>query len=120
MSESYELNGQIKVINETQTFDSGFQKRELVVTTEGDTDYPQDVKLEVIKDKCALLDQFREGQNVTVKFNLRGNEYKGKYYVNLQAWRIESDDIPQDEPAAEPDPAQEPAGDDDVTDPIPF
>ena len=24
-----------------------------------------------------------------VSFNIRGNEYKGRYYVNLQAWRIE-------------------------------
>jgi hypothetical protein len=26
---------------------------------------------------------------VMVSFNLRGNEYNGKYYVNLQAWKIE-------------------------------
>jgi single-strand DNA-binding protein len=24
-----------------------------------------------------------------VSFNLRGNEFNGKYYVNLQAWKIE-------------------------------
>ena len=29
------------------------------------------------------------GQEVTVHFNLRGNEYNGKYYVNLQAWRLD-------------------------------
>ena len=118
MSESYELNGQIKVIGETNEYGSnGFTKREVVVTTEADTDYPQDLKVEFIKDKCGILDQFREGQNVTVKFNLRGREYNGNYYVNLQAWRIESDDIPQDEPAAVPDPVQEPAG---VDDDLPF
>jgi len=25
---------------------------------------------------------------VSVAFNLRGNEYNGKYYTNLQAWKI--------------------------------
>ncbi len=76
----------IKVILDTQTFGSGFAKREFVITTE--EKYPQDVKLEVIKEKVALLDKFSEGQRVKASFNLRGNEYKGKYYVNLQAWKI--------------------------------
>ena len=82
-----EIVGKIKVINETQTFDSGFQKREIVVTTE--ETYPQDIKLEFTKDKCSILDQYKVGQDVKVSFNLRGNEYNDKYYVNLQAWRIE-------------------------------
>lgn len=85
-----EIVGKIKVINETQTFDSGFQKREFVVTTE--ETYPQDIKLEFVKDKCSLLDMYQEDQSVTVGFNLRGNEYNGKYYVNLQAWKIGHND----------------------------
>tara|TARA_R110000751_G_scaffold303492_1_gene418211 strand:- start:806 stop:1147 length:342 start_codon:yes stop_codon:yes gene_type:complete len=85
-----EIVGKIKVINETQTFDSGFQKREIVVTTE--ETYPQDIKLEFTKDKCSILDQYKVGQSVTVAFNLRGNEYNGKYYVNLQGWKIGHND----------------------------
>ena len=85
-----EVVGKIKVINETQTFDSGFQKREIVVTTE--ETYPQDIKLEFTKDKCSILDQYKVGQSVTVAFNLRGNEYNGKYYVNLQGWKIGHND----------------------------
>jgi len=81
-----ELTGTIKLIGETQTFDSGFQKREFVLTT--DDQYPQDVKFEVVKEKCTELNRFKPGQKVTVAFNVRGNEYKGKYYVNLQAWMI--------------------------------
>ena len=85
-----EVVGKIKVINETQTFDSGFQKREIVVTTE--ETYPQDIKLEFTKDKCFIIDQYKVGQSVTVAFNLRGNEYNGKYYVNLQGWKIGHND----------------------------
>ena len=83
---SYELEGTIKVIGNTQIFDSGFQKREFVVTT--DEKYPQDVKLEVLKDNCDTLDSYNAGDVVNVSFNVRGNEYKDRYFVSLQAWRI--------------------------------
>jgi len=82
-----EVAGKIKLVNDVQTFDSGFQKREFVVTTE--EQYPQDIKLELIKDKCNLIDAFQPGDDVVVQFNLRGNEYNGRYFVNLQAWRLE-------------------------------
>ncbi len=82
-----DLEGSIKVIFDTQTFSSGFQKREFVVTTK--EQYPQDVKFELIKEKTDLIDPYKEGDTLKVHFNIRGNEYNGKYYVNLQAWRIE-------------------------------
>ena len=84
----YELEGTVKLIEDTQTFGSGFQKREFVVTTE--EKFPQDVKFECTKDKIELLEKVRTGDRVKVSFNIRGNEYKGRYYVNLQAWRIEN------------------------------
>jgi hypothetical protein len=83
---SLELTGKVKVINDTQTFDSGFTKREFVITT--GNEYPQDIKFEIIKDKVQLLNSVNVGDNVQVSFNLKGNEYNGKYYVNLQAWRL--------------------------------
>ena len=84
----YEANGKIKLISETQNFPSGFSKREFVVTT-GDTKYPQDLKFEMVKDKCAVLDNYKEGSDVKVSFDVRGNEYNGKYYVNLSCWKLE-------------------------------
>ena len=80
------LNGKVKLILDLQSWDSGFTKREFVITT--NEQYPQDVKLECIKDKTSLLDGLAEGDEVEVSFNVRGNEYNGKYYVNLQAWRL--------------------------------
>ena len=79
----------IRDSNDTQTFGSGFTKREFVITT-GDSKYPQDIKFEVVKDKCSLLDQFSIGQAVNVSFDIRGNEYNGKYYVNLNCWKIQA------------------------------
>lgn len=83
----YEIEGTIKVIMDIMTFGSGFTKREFVITS-GDDKYPQDIKMEFVKDKTALLDRFRPGQRVKVGFEIRGNENNGKYYVSLSAWRI--------------------------------
>lgn len=85
---SYEMEGSVKLVEETQTFSSGFSKREFVITTE--EKYPQDVKFECTKEKIDMLEKVREGDKVKVSFNVRGNEYKGRYFVNLQAWKIEA------------------------------
>lgn len=82
-----DITGSIKEIGKTQTFDSGFQKKEFVVTT--NETYPQDIKMELVKDKCGLLDKYRINDSVKVHFNIRGNQNNGKYFVNLQAWKIE-------------------------------
>ena len=95
-----DLNGKIKLIYDTQEFASGFKKREFVVTTQ--EQYPQDVKFEAIKEKVDLLDTYKPGDEVNVNFNIRGNEYQGKYYVNLQAWRLERGQGAAPQPQAEP------------------
>lgn len=85
----YEVAGKIKLINDTQSFPSGFTKREFVVTTAADK-YPQDLKFEVVKDKCSMLDNFEPEQDVQVSFDIRGNEFNGKYFVNLSCWKIQA------------------------------
>lgn len=86
---AYEISGTVKAIFDTQTFSSGFSKREFVITTPDK--FPQDVKLECLKDKTSLLDDLAEGQSVKVHFDINGREYNGRYFVNLIAWRIEAD-----------------------------
>jgi single-strand DNA-binding protein len=82
-----EIKGKIILIGEIQTIgDKGFTKREFVIET--NENYPQKVKFELNKDACSKVDQFKVGNGVEVSFNLRGNEYQGKYYVNLQAWKV--------------------------------
>lgn len=82
-----EVKGTIKQIGELQTFESGFQKVEFVLTT--DEQYPQDIKFECLKEKADNLLKFNKvGDYVDVSFNLRGNEYNNKYYVNLVAWKV--------------------------------
>ncbi len=86
---AYELTGKVKLLQETQTFGSGFQKREVVVTVE-DGRYPQDICLEFVQDKISLLESIQAGQEVTATFDIRGREYNGRYYNNLQGWKLET------------------------------
>ena len=94
------IKGKIKVIGETQTFESGFSKRQLVLTTL--EQYPQDLAVEFVKDKTSVLDSCDVGDSVEVAINLRGNEYNGKYYVNLQGWKINKEGKEQQVAAGAP------------------
>lgn len=86
---SYTTEGRIIAIEEPQSFASGFTKREFVI--EADEKYPQQVKFECVKDGVAMLDGRKIGDHVTVHFNLRGREYNGRYFVNLNCWKIEGE-----------------------------
>jgi len=100
---AYDLTGKVKLIQEPQTFSSGFTKREVVVTVE-DGKYPQDINLEFLQDKVSLLDNLTEGQEIKVFFDIRGREYNGKYFNNLVGWKIESEDaVPATTTDGEPD-----------------
>ena len=89
-----EIQGKIKMIDETKTFGSnGFRKREVVVTTQ--EQYPQHILVEFIQDKCDLLNSYNVGQDVKISINLRGREWTNpqcevKYFNSIQGWRIES------------------------------
>lgn len=89
MANSFELTGILKVLDETQTFASGFSKREFVIEVP-DGKYPQLIKFEALKEKINLLDSVNIGDELKVTFDLRGREYNGKYFVNLNAWKVES------------------------------
>lgn len=88
-----EVVGTLKVKFETQKVSDRFQKREFVLTTEANTPYPQYVTFQITQDKCSMLDQFSEGDELRVQFNLRGREWNGpngiKYFNTLDAWRVE-------------------------------
>ena len=41
-------------------------------------------------DKIEMLNHHNEGDKVDVSFNLSSREYNGRYFHNIDAWRIES------------------------------
>lgn len=95
-----ELQGTVKKIGETQTYTSGFQKREIVLLT--DEQYPQPIQIDFLSDKIDLLQNVKEGESVKVGINIRGREWTNpqgevKYFNSISAWRLEkiSGDTPQ-------------------------
>jgi len=84
----YEIQGILHHIADVQVFESGFKKREFVVQIE-DGKYPQNIKIEAIKDDVLYLESYLLGDSISCSFNLRGNEYNGKFYVSLQAWKFD-------------------------------
>jgi hypothetical protein len=116
----FEINGTIKKVFEEQTFGSGFNKREFVLTIESGR-FPQDIKFECVKDKVALVADLKPGAQVKVSFDLRGREWKESYFVNLNAWKIEAVGAAPAAPAPEDDgaPLPESPGET-VDDDVPF
>jgi hypothetical protein len=98
MGKSYEVFGIIHTIDETKSYGtSNFEKREFVIKVTGPEEkeqYPNYVALELIKDKCTILDAYEVGQEIKVQFNLGGRLWAGngngeKCFVSLTAWKIE-------------------------------
>ena len=99
-----ELQGKLIHVGDIQTFESGFTKRVFAIET--DDKYPQKVPFELFKDSVDLIESYNIGDIVKVQFNIRGNEYNGKYYCSLNAWRIENV-APFQEPAQNAEEYQE-------------
>lgn len=108
-----ELTGTITKIGDIQTFASGFQKREIVLTTQ--EQYPQPIAIEFVQDKIDLADAHKEGDSVTIGINLRGRKWtspqgEDKYFNSIVGWKIIADkgtEAPT--PAPEKTPAPTPA-----------
>ncbi len=87
-----EISGKVTKIFDTQTFSSGFKKREVIVTTQ--EQYPQPLSIEFLQDKTDLADQINVGDDVKVSINLRGREWTSpdgvvKYFNSIVGWRVE-------------------------------
>ncbi|MGS0748022.1 DUF3127 domain-containing protein [Halpernia sp. GG3] len=98
-----DLQGTIKKITDLQTFNSGFQKREMILMTE--EQYPQPISIEFLQDKADLASQFSEGERVKVGINIRGREWTSpdnvvKYFNSIVGWRVEKLDANSAEPTS--------------------
>ena len=84
---SFEIEGKLHKIFDTESKTETFQAREFVIVTDGV--YPQYVKFQLTQDRCSIIDAYSEEEKVKVFFDLRGREWNGKYFTNLNAWKIE-------------------------------
>jgi hypothetical protein len=86
-----EVKGTIKAICAEQVISDKFRKREFVLTT--NDKFPQDVLFQLTQGNTDLIDTIRVGEEVEVKFNLRGKEYTNKegkvsYFNSLEVWQV--------------------------------
>ena len=52
------------------------------------------------QDKVAELDKYQIGDRIRISFNIRSREYNGRWYNDLQIWRIAPAGQPTAAPAA--------------------
>ena len=83
-----ELNGKLVKKFEEQKISDKFKKREFVIET-SENNFTEQIKFELVQDRTDLIDPYQVGDNLKITFNLKGREWQGKYFVNVQAWRIE-------------------------------
>lgn len=84
-----DITGKLHKVFDTEQKTESFKAREFVIETQGE--YPQFVKFQLTQDRCALIDNYKEGDDLKVHFDLRGREWQGKYFTNLNAWKIEAE-----------------------------
>jgi hypothetical protein len=106
-----EIKGYIYRVFDTQPISDKFAKREFVIKT--NEKYPQLLTIQVINDKCALLDNIQVSEHVTAKINLRGREWinklgEAKYFNTIEAWSVvysTPDELPEQQ-IEQPQPKQ--------------
>lgn len=88
-----QVHGTILSIGHTQQVSDKFSKREFVLTIDQDKPYTQTVQFELHQTSTDIIDAYREGQEVSVDFNLKGRQWNGpegtKTFNTLVAWKIQ-------------------------------
>ncbi|NEN23988.1 DUF3127 domain-containing protein [Cryomorpha ignava] len=123
----FTINGKLIVKNDAEQITDSFKKREFVISDDG-SQYPQEIMFQLVQDKCDLIEAYNIGDEIKVNFNLRGRRWENpktnetKFFVSLDAWRLEK--VSQESAANNlpPLPTQEPAhaGNNDDSDDLPF
>jgi hypothetical protein len=87
---SMEVKGRIEQILPVQSGVSKagkeWSKQEFVIETE--EQFPKKVCFTLFGDKLSLLSGMNIGDQVDVAFNLESREFSGKWYHNINAWKI--------------------------------
>lgn len=91
---SIELKGTVVKIGETEQRTESFKSRKLILKTDTDTQYPQEINIEFNQAKAELLDVIKEGAEVKVSTNLNGRKWTNKegvdkWFNSLNGWKIE-------------------------------
>jgi hypothetical protein len=99
------VKGKIEQILEAQTGVSKagkeWKKQEFVIET--DEQYPRKVCFTCFGDKADLINGMSEGEDVEVSFNVESREYNGRWFSNVNAWKIDKVSAQNNLPEAPPE-----------------
>jgi hypothetical protein len=88
-----EITGKIiQIMDETSgTSKAGnaWTKQEFVIETFDK--FPKKVAISVMGDKVAELKKFKTGDQIKASLNIDSREYQGRWFTNINAWKIEGD-----------------------------
>lgn len=108
---TYDYTGVVEKVLDTQTFQSGFTKRDLIVTDDigSESRYPNHLPFTFKKDGVNLLSGIKPGDRVKIHFAIDGREWQSpqgqvKYFTDLTGLKIEvlNGDGTSTEPVPEP------------------
>lgn len=86
----HEMTGKLHSVEDAVVYGSGFRVRKFVLTS---NDYsPQFIAFQLLRDNVELIDGFEVGAAVKVLFRINGREWEGKFFNNLEAQSIVSED----------------------------
>ncbi len=96
MAAIYEYTGVVEKILPTQTFASGFSKRDIVLTDDvgTETKWPNHIAFTFKKDAASVLEKVQEKQRVKIRFAIDGREWTNpqgqvKYFTDLTGLNLE-------------------------------
>ena len=86
----HEENGVLHNVEDVQTFPSGFQVRNFTIMSEGYN--PEPITFKLTADNVSLVEGVGIGSTVRVVFQVRGREWEGRYFNNLEVRSLEAVD----------------------------
>lgn len=97
MAAIYEYTGVVEKVLDTQTFASGFSKRDIVLTDDvgEQSKWPNHIAFTFKKDSASVLDGVKEGQRAKIRFAIDGRVWnnpktgKDQYFTDLTGLKLE-------------------------------
>lgn len=89
----YKETGVVIELKDTEEVSDSFKKREFVieVPNERSPEYPEHFAFQCTQDRVDMLNDVSVGDKLAVSFNIRSKEWNGRWFTNLDAWRIEKE-----------------------------
>lgn len=85
-----EVKGKVIFIGEVITGEGSngtWQRQDVVIETDGQ--YPKKIAIGCMGKVVDSVEQLTEGMELTASINIESREYKGKWFTNVNAWKLD-------------------------------